>query len=138
MKLAVKLVILLGVAVLIVGGWLWWRERATTAAIQLQDYEISPSAFVLLTKGSSPLLVEVRVIDQNGFPIVGANVDVRNKSGGNLGITGTNGLASIEVAEWEVEQLLLSGKPVLNRPNAYALGYPSAENGLSVLIIKRN
>jgi len=125
MKPTLKMVLFLGVAGLIVVGLLWWRARTTDRAVQLQDYENSPSAFVVLSKGSSPFLVEVRVIDQDGNPVVGANIDVRNNSGGNVGTTGTNGHANIKVGEREIEQILLAGKPVLNRPNAYALGYPS-------------
>ena len=138
MKSTFKLVLLLCVAGLIVIGLLWWRAWTTERTVQLQDYENSSSAFVVFSKGRSALLVEVRVIDLDGNPVAGANIDIRNNSGGNAGTTDTNGHANIKVAEREIDGILLDGQPVLNRPNAYSLGYPSVEKGLCVLIVKRD
>lgn len=138
MKPPLKLVLFLGVAALIVIGLFWLRARNANRTAQLQDYENSSTAVVVLSKGSSPFLVEVRVIDRDGNPVAGANIDVRNNSGGNAGTTGANGHTSIKVGEREIEQILLGGQPVLNRPSAYALGYPSVEKGLHVLIVKKD
>lgn len=74
----------------------------------------------------------------DGNPVPGASVDIRNNSGGNVGTCDNNGRTTIKVAERDVEQILLGGQPVLNRPKAYDLGFPSVEQGLRVLIVQKN
>lgn len=137
MKKRLKCIFIIGVIVSIATGLLLLRERSIYRANQLQDYENSSTAFVLLSKGNLPFLVEVRVIDIHGNPVGGASIDIRNNSGGNSGTTSASGEASIKVGEREIEEILLDGQTVVNRPNAYGLGYPSVDNGLCVLIIKK-
>ena len=83
------------------------------------------------------MLIEVRVQDMEGEPGAGELVDVRNNSGGNPTTCDRDGHASIKVGERDIEQIVVGGQIVLNRPNAYSVGYPSAEKGLRVLIIKK-
>ena len=106
-----------------------WRQQ------QLQDYENNSSAFVILSKGTTPLTVEVHAQDLTGKPLSGASVDIRNNSGGNAAVCDGDGNASIRVGETDIEQIILGDKLVLNRPKAYELGYPSVEHGICVLII---
>jgi len=138
MKSSLRLVLLLCAVGLIVAGLVVCRKQIVRNATQLRDYETGPWAFAILSTSGVPFLVEVRVLDSRGNPVPGADVDIRNNSGGNRGSTDVNGRANIKVAEREVLQIFVDGCLVLNRPNADKLGYPSVDRGLSVLIVKKD
>ena len=104
---------------------------------QLQEFENSSSAFLIMSQGTKPMLVELRVLDLAGNPVSGVDIDVRNNSGGNKSVSDANGHASIMVGETDVAQILLAGQTVLDRPNASALGYPNVKRGLRVLILRK-
>ena len=87
---------------------------------QLQEFENSSSAFLIMSQGTKPMLVELRVLDLAGNPVSGVDIDVRNNSGGNKSVSDANGHASIMVGETDVAQILLAGQTVLDRPNASA------------------
>ena len=80
-------------------GIVWWQASAPVRNSELQDFEVSSSAFVILSKGSTPMLIEVRVQDMEGEPGAGELVDVRNNSGGNPTTCDRDGHASIKVGE---------------------------------------
>lgn len=134
-----KQLLMLGVFFVFIGlgtiVFLWERARE---AGQFQDYENSPSAFVILSKGNSPMRIEARVLNPQGNPIRGATVQILNNSGHERETTDSTGRATIRVGERDVQQILLDGRVVLNRENSYLIGYPSAERGLHVLIVKKD
>lgn len=138
MKRLLRCATILGVLTCVACGVFLLKSRNTAESIQVREFEVSSNAFVVLANGRTPFLVEVRVIDRAGNPVTGAVIDVRNNSGGNAGTTDRDGRVSIELGEREIEQVLLDGQPVVNRPRAYELGYPSVDKGLRVLIIKKD
>ena len=81
--------------------------------------------------------VDVRVVDENS-PLAGITVHILNNSGGNSAITDTDGVAKIKVAESEVLVILIDDKAIPKTFFEKLTGYPSADNGLNVKIIKKN
>lgn len=114
------------------------RPRKRPASTAYQDYERSASAFVILSKGVLPFVAHVRVLNPAGDAAAGAEIDIRNNAGGNHAITDELGKAVINLAEYDVQEILLDNVSVFSRPNSYFNGFPHVKEGLQVLIIKRD
>jgi hypothetical protein len=98
------------------------------------DFEVTPAAIVIMSKGKTPGVIDVQARDSSGTPIPGATVTVWNNSGGNAAVCNSSGVGSISVGEPDVEKIQLNGVTVLDRPNGNGIG---AARGLQVLILMK-
>jgi len=105
--------------------------------LHFSSEEKGEKADVFLKKGGHPMTVLATITDKAGNPLSSVEVDIRNSSGGNIGMTDSEGITEISVGEREIEKILVNGLIVLNRPYANYLRYPTAENGVKVKIIMK-
>lgn len=119
-KLVLALIALLGMA----------AAAGRYVYVQTRSYENTALASTRWEETSSPMVAEVVVVDRMKRPMPGANVRIVNNSGGNSAVTDASGLARIDLGEREVEQLLVDGAVVVDRPYADTLNNPIVERGL--------
>jgi hypothetical protein len=125
-KIALRLLI---AGVLLFGIFVWLDDPN----IGVEENE---DVLVKWKKGSSPMQVNVFVVDKDGYPGVGDAVHVVNNSGGNVGVTDACGLTTIKVYESEVLRITMNNRVVLERSDSF-WGVPSVRDSLKVLIIKK-
>src|SRR4051812_22855068 len=84
-------------APLLVGAVLLYR--------QVRPYESTEFATVSWRAGGEPLQASVTVVDPNDAPVVGAEVELGNNSGGNSATTDANGCAVLDLGETDMESM---------------------------------
>ncbi len=95
-------------------------------------------AEVFWVEEGAPMQICCTIVDLQGRGIPFVQIDFRSASGGTLAKTDGAGNVKISLAEREVEQIVLAGEVVLNRPRAYWKGHPTVRNGLLVLIVVKD
>jgi hypothetical protein len=106
------------------------------------NFENSPSAFVIFSKGDSPSTLSVRVLDMKGNPLPQEHVGVHggNGSGGWSigGDTDTKGEVRLEVRSYSFDSLTLNKEVVLEPSTEKVPRDISLENCSQILIVKKN
>jgi hypothetical protein len=116
----------------------WWAEKTFERMAERLNFENSPSAFVMYSKGGSHSPIKVRVLDMDGNPVPQAVIGIENCSGGNSGKTDSNGEVSIEVGENDIMEIRLDQQTVLKRPNDNFPGDLCVTDCSQILIVKKN
>lgn len=139
-----RFVIVAIVFVVMVGGFfvgylLGWKSHfgVVIRNSQYDEFENNSHALVLFSRSVKSGGVNVKLQNMNGKPLAGVKVDIRNNSGGNTGVTDDYGMVLIQVSESDIEQVVINNIIVVNRPNAYANGYPNVNECGNILIIKK-
>lgn len=131
-------VVLSIVLVLTIGFVSAWKLYADYRKQQLQEYEVGPDAFVILSKGQISHVIEITVLNANGQPLENVPVEIENTSLWERGITDKDGHAAIKVGPPEVLRVRVDQKVVLERPRAPCFEYPYVYPGLKILIIRKD
>ncbi len=121
--------------------WMWEAFVFEKMAERL-NFENSPSAFVIFSKGDSPSTLSVRVLDMKGNPLPQEHVGVHggNGSGGWSigGDTDTKGEVRLEVRSYSFDSLTLNKEVVLEPSTENTPREIGFENCSQILIVKKN
>lgn len=121
--------------------WMWEGFVFEKMAERL-NFENSPSAFVMFSKGDSPSTLSVRVLDMKGNPLPQEHVGVHGGNGTYGwdigGDTDTQGEVRLEIRHDYFDSLTLNKEVVLEPSTEKVPRDISLDNCSQILIVKKN
>lgn len=80
--------------------------------------------------------VKVRVLNQDGSPVLGASIEIWSPSGYSLGSTDANGVVAVKVSEHTVTHINLNKKEVIIFQTESCIHYPDLhEAGMDMVVV---
>jgi hypothetical protein len=100
--------------------------------------EYSAAADASWRTGGKPMQARIHLRGLDGNPIAGAEVVIMDNSGQQNAVTNNGGDATLDMSEYDVEDLQVNGHSVLAKAGARWWGAPTATDGLDVDIVLKD